>query len=94
MDTSDNDVSWALHGREAKLHNPAAVIPGSESSRRDLSGGSEASVESLKDEGGNEETWRWSSKGKRVHTSVNSEESIVAPGWQCRNSVLRFVQFV
>jgi hypothetical protein len=63
------------------------------SSRSDLRGGREVRVESLKAGVGKEETCKFSSDGRRLHTSANSRESMFPPGLQWRKRVLRCVQF-
>ena len=64
-----------------------AVIPGRFSRRRDRKGGSEVSVESLKDGAGKEDIYRCSKDGRELKMSVNSNESIVPPGLHWRKSV-------
>ena len=69
------------------------MIPGRSSRRSDLRGGNESSVESLKDDSGNDETCRFSSEGREWNMSVNNRESIVPPGLQWRKSVRSLDQF-
>jgi hypothetical protein len=67
-------------------------MPGRWSRRKDLRGGRDSNVASLKDGAGKDETYKWSREGSRLKISVKSRESIVPPGLQCIKSLCRLDQ--
>lgn len=69
------------------MERPLGVMPGRDSRRRDLRGGKEQSVVSVKEGAGKDETRRFSRDGRALKTSMNKRESIVPPGLQWRMSV-------
>lgn len=86
-DIRERLIRVLLVGKDAYVDKPLAVTPGTESRRRDLSGGREKRVSSVNADVGNEEIFRFRNDGRNAKISTRSGESNVPPGLQCRNKV-------